>query len=184
MKKLYIFIIFVFLLLNNRVVTPQSGWNSLYSGTSYNLRAVYSLNYQTVFVTGDGARVLKTTDGGTSWQDISPAFSSVNLNDVVFFDSLEGLVVGDAGTIYRTTDSGSSWSPITAGIGENSALVRQLICDGLGPMGIVLSPERNASPLETGGEIQSDNSEVKLLVVPTNEELEIARQTARVVGGL
>lgn len=71
----------------------------------------------------------------------------------------------------------------TAGVGENSALVRQFICDGLASMGIGLSPDRNASPLENNGEIQDDSSKVRLFVLPTNEELEIARQTARVVGG-
>jgi acetate kinase len=70
----------------------------------------------------------------------------------------------------------------TAGIGENAPLTRQLICEDLQPMGIVLDPERNASPLETDGEIQSDNSDVQLLIIPTNEELEIARQTVSVIG--
>jgi len=70
----------------------------------------------------------------------------------------------------------------TAVIGENSALARQFICDGLEPMGIILSPERNAAPLETYGEIQSDKSKVKLLIIPTNEESEIAHQTFQVIG--
>jgi photosystem II stability/assembly factor-like uncharacterized protein len=97
----------------------QTGWMTLNSGTNYNLRAVFPLNYEIVFVTGDGARVLTSTDGGNNWLDISPVFSSVNLNDIVFFDSLSGLVVGDAGTIYRTTDGGANWSPVTSGIGDN-----------------------------------------------------------------
>jgi acetate kinase len=70
----------------------------------------------------------------------------------------------------------------TAGIGENSANTRQLICNGLESMGIRLSPERNATPMENDGEIQSDNSNIKLFIIPTNEELEIARQVIQVVG--
>jgi photosystem II stability/assembly factor-like uncharacterized protein len=54
-----------------------------------------------------------------SWQDISPTLSPVNLNDIVFFDSLSGLVVGDFGTIYRTTDGGTNWSTVTSGISDN-----------------------------------------------------------------
>jgi acetate kinase len=71
----------------------------------------------------------------------------------------------------------------TAGIGENSAWVRQLICDGLEPMGIVLDRERNASVMENKGEIHSAVSDVRLLIIPTDEESEIAHQTAQAVDG-
>ena len=72
----------------------------------------------------------------------------------------------------------------TAGIGENSAWVRQLICDGLEPLGIVLDRKRNGAVLKNKGEIQSSGSKVRLLIIPTDEESEIARQTAQVVDGL
>ena len=112
-------VFFVILLMESQRSPAQTGWTSLNSGTTYNLRAVCMLNYQTIFVTGDGARVLTSTDGGSSWMDISPAFSSINLNDIVFFNNLSGLIVGDAGTIYRTTNGGADWSPVTSGIGDN-----------------------------------------------------------------
>lgn len=67
----------------------------------------------------------------------------------------------------------------TAGIGENSPLVRGRVCLGMEHLGIVLDPPRNdARP--AGGEtlaVQADGSPVAVLVVPTNEELEIAEQT-------
>ena len=69
----------------------------------------------------------------------------------------------------------------TAGIGEHSAVVRARCCAGLENLGIVMDDERNAA---VGGEtarISSDDSRVAVLVVPTNEELEIARQTAEAV---
>ncbi|SFP49853.1 acetate/propionate family kinase [Hydrogenimonas thermophila] len=62
----------------------------------------------------------------------------------------------------------------TAGIGEHSLLIRSLVCDGLEPMGMILEQERNKKN-ETF--ISTDNSMVKLMVIPTNEELEIAHQT-------
>ncbi len=71
----------------------------------------------------------------------------------------------------------------TAGIGENSPLVRRLICEGLEPVGIMLDPDRNASVSDHNGEIQSDDSRVRLFVIPTDEELEIARQTVTVLDG-
>jgi acetate kinase len=69
----------------------------------------------------------------------------------------------------------------TAGIGENSPLARQMICEGLEPMGIVLDPRRNASPADSDREIQGPGGSVRILVLPTDEESEIARQTTAVV---
>jgi acetate kinase len=71
----------------------------------------------------------------------------------------------------------------TAGIGENSPEVRARSLAGLEGLGIRLDAERNAAP---GGEsrvVSADDSPVAVLVVPTDEELEIARQAAEVLGG-
>ena len=69
----------------------------------------------------------------------------------------------------------------TAGIGENDALVREVACAGMEYIGLELDPKRNAEgPRERV--ISSDKSKVKVLVVPTNEELMIARETLRLVG--
>lgn len=65
----------------------------------------------------------------------------------------------------------------TAGIGENSPLIRELACQGLKNLGIIIDPEKNAAINGTCGEIQSDQSQVKVLVIPTDEEKEIALQT-------
>ncbi len=72
----------------------------------------------------------------------------------------------------------------TAGVGQNSALVRALVCDGLGGLGIRLDEAHNRS--SDGGnvrEIQADDSPVHVLVIATDEELEIARQTVSVISG-
>ncbi|MEP6630281.1 MAG: acetate kinase [Lapillicoccus sp.] len=70
----------------------------------------------------------------------------------------------------------------TAGVGEHSAELRAAVCDGLGILGVELDAAANAAA--GGGErrISTDASRVAVLVVPTNEELEIARQAAAVVG--
>lgn len=65
----------------------------------------------------------------------------------------------------------------TAGIGENASRVRQLSCSGLDAFGIVIDEIKNAQTQGDLYEIQSSQASVKVLVVPTNEELEIARQT-------
>ena len=70
----------------------------------------------------------------------------------------------------------------TAGVGEHSDIVRGLACRGLEPLGIVLDAEKNAAgPHGPVTEIQTAGSAIKILIIPTNEELEIANQTKEVV---
>lgn len=71
----------------------------------------------------------------------------------------------------------------TAGVGENSADVRAGALETLGFAGVRLDPERNARRAPGIRTISADDSEVTVLVVPTNEELEIARQTLSTVTG-
>ena len=65
----------------------------------------------------------------------------------------------------------------TAGIGENSAELRARSCAGLSGLGIEIDPARNEERLGGVREIQREGTLVKILVVPTNEELEIAEET-------
>src|SRR5206468_91419 len=70
----------------------------------------------------------------------------------------------------------------TAGIGENSPLVRARSLAGLEPLGIAVDADRNAAPDRDGRVISPDGARVAVLVVPTDEELEISRQTLDLVG--
>ncbi len=68
----------------------------------------------------------------------------------------------------------------TAGVGENAALVRTMICEYLGYLGIAINEEAN----HKRGEdivISTPDSKTTVMVIPTNEELAIARETARLV---
>jgi acetate kinase len=65
----------------------------------------------------------------------------------------------------------------TAGIGENSPLVRELCIEGLEELGIILDKKINYDNKMGVNEISDNTGKVKILVVPTNEELEIALQT-------
>jgi acetate kinase len=71
----------------------------------------------------------------------------------------------------------------TAGIGENSDGVRAGVCQGLEGLGVALNPKRNRSRSGRPRTISPDDSKVAVLVVPTNEELEIAEQTLAVLTG-
>ena len=65
----------------------------------------------------------------------------------------------------------------TGGIGENAPAIRQRCCEGLEGMGIMLDEGANRKSPDPVNEIQHQASAVKVLVIRTNEELEIARQT-------
>lgn len=69
---------------------------------------------------------------------------------------------------------------LTAGVGENCKKMRRMIFSGLQPLGIILDEERNrAKGFER--EISADNSDVRIIIVPTNEEYMIARDTYEIV---
>jgi acetate kinase len=71
----------------------------------------------------------------------------------------------------------------TAGIGENNDAVRAGVCQGLEGLGVTLHLKRNKARTGKARTISADDSPVAVLVVPTNEELEIAEQTLAVVAG-
>jgi acetate kinase len=71
----------------------------------------------------------------------------------------------------------------TAGIGENDDIVRAGSLKGLERLGISVDPERNAGRIKQNKVISPDGSPVTVLVIPTNEELEIARQSLEMVNG-
>jgi acetate kinase len=72
---------------------------------------------------------------------------------------------------------------LTGGIAENGWRIRAQCCEGLPQLGIVLDPQRNAEVVGREGEIQSPDSRVKLLVIPTDEEGVIAADTYELVKG-
>lgn len=84
---------------------------------------------------------------------------------------------------YLAVLGGADVLSFTAGVGEHSHRVRADVLDGLDRLGLVLDPERNAAPLPGIRRISTDASPVTVLVVPTNEELMIARQVVALLGG-
>lgn len=71
----------------------------------------------------------------------------------------------------------------TAGVGENAPAVRARILDGLGPLGLELDREKNAA-VHGEADIATPGSATRIFVIPTREELVIARDTWRVAGKL
>lgn len=70
----------------------------------------------------------------------------------------------------------------TAGVGENAAEVRRRVCNELGIIGIVLDEEKNAAAGRgQATDVAADESRVRVLVIPTDEEREIANQTLAMI---
>ncbi len=77
---------------------------------------------------------------------------------------------------YAAAMNGLDAVVFTAGIGENSATLRRTVCADMDFLGLRLDDEKNESTSKSLREISTVESTVKILVVPTNEELEIAKQ--------
>ncbi|MEY2410765.1 MAG: acetate kinase, partial [Verrucomicrobiota bacterium] len=82
---------------------------------------------------------------------------------------------------YLLQLNGADAIVFTAGIGENRAELRAAICADLDRLGIVVDPGANAAVRGSEAVISAGNSRVKVLVIPTNEELVIARETRRLL---
>ena len=72
----------------------------------------------------------------------------------------------------------------TAGTGENSPDVREFCCLGLSKYGMEIDPEKNRARERGIREINTAGNRVKILIIPTNEELKIVQETEKVIGWL
>ncbi|NVJ53205.1 MAG: acetate kinase [Campylobacteraceae bacterium] len=72
----------------------------------------------------------------------------------------------------------------TGGIGENSALIREIVCAGLDGMGLNIDPTKNNKRSSKARDIATNSSDARIFVIPTNEEYVIASDTYKIVKGL
>lgn len=80
---------------------------------------------------------------------------------------------------YMAALGGLDCIVFTAGVGENTPSVRKAILSNMEAFGIKLDEEKNVLPNDgTVHDISASDSKVRILVIPTNEELVIARETA------
>src|SRR5918998_4971293 len=86
---------------------------------------------------------------------------------------------------YMAALGGADALVFTGGIGENSAEVRARVCEGLGWMGVELDPAANeATTARREGLVSREGSRLAVYVIPTDEELLIARDTVRLIRGV
>jgi len=120
--------------------------------------------------------------GGVSsdFRDIDDAANAGNQRAAVALQAYTYRVAKYIGA-YVAAMNGVDAIAFTAGVGENDATMRKNICSYLGYLGVEIDDERN----HVRGElrlISADSSKVKVFLLPTNEELAIARDTLRLAG--
>ncbi len=81
---------------------------------------------------------------------------------------------------YLVELGGAEAIVLTGGIGQNSPRIRQAVCQDLQELGVVLDPQANEQ-LRSEGTFHAPNSRIQLWVVPTNEELIVARQARQLL---
>ena len=123
--------------------------------------------------------VLALSGVSSDFRDIENGAEEGNENCALALDKFAYEVRKYIGS-YAAALGGLDCLVFTAGVGENSASMRARICEGLEFLGVKLDPEKN----NTRGKeaiISADDSKVTVWVIPTNEELMIAQDTAALV---
>lgn len=113
-------------------------------------------------------------------RDIGVAAEQGNANAKLALDVLVASARHWIGSYFFQLN-GADAIVFTAGIGENRADLRAAICANLENLGIIIDPVKNAAAQATEAVISADHSKVKVLVIPTNEELVVARETKRLL---
>ncbi len=122
--------------------------------------------------------VLGISGVSSDFRDIETAAQEGNERAQLALDIFSYKVLKDIGA-YAAAMNGVDVIVFTAGLGENSKEMRAMICKNLSYLGAVLDAERNNVRGQVR-EISTEASTVKLFVIPTNEELVIARDTKEI----
>lgn len=123
---------------------------------------------------------LKGMCGSNDMREVRAAINSGSAEAQLAFDVYIHRLVKYVGA-YAAVMGGLDALSFTAGVGENDALVRQAVCEKLDFLGVKLDADKNSVRSGEIREISADDSAVKVLVAPTNEELAIAQQTFSII---
>ncbi|MEV4945342.1 oxidoreductase [Streptomyces sp. NPDC053755] len=96
------------------ITAPGAGWQLTPTGTDARFRGLAAVDRTVAWAAGSKGTVLRTTDGGRTWSDVSPAGAAeLEFRDVEAFDARRAVVLaigeGEASRVLRTEDGGASW---------------------------------------------------------------------------
>lgn len=123
--------------------------------------------------------VLGVSGVSSDFRDLEAAFESGNARAKLAVDMFAYRVKKYVGS-YAAAMGGLDCLVFTGGIGEHTVCVREAVCRDMEFLGIVLDEKKNAEPpRDTEIEIGAKKSKVRIFIIPTNEELYIARETLK-----
>jgi acetate kinase len=124
--------------------------------------------------------LLAISGSSSDMRDITDGWEAGEPNETLAFEMYEYRLRKYIGA-YAAAMNGVDVIVFTAGVGENSAIVREKTCENLSYLGVELDKELNKIRSGDPRRISTPNSKVEVLVIPTNEELMIARDTLQIV---
>ena len=124
--------------------------------------------------------VLGMSGVSSDFRDVRAAADEGNERAIMALDAYRYRVAKYIGS-YTAAMNGVDAITFTAGVGENDTQMREEICEYLGYLGVKIDKEKNAQARGVASEISTEDSKVKVYVIPTNEELAIARETKALV---
>lgn len=113
--------------------------------------------------------------GYSDMRDITKAINEGDAEAKLAYDMYAYRIKKYIGS-YAAALNGIDAIIFTAGVGENDAMVRQMVCENMEYLGITINTEENNTRKPGLREINKPDAKVKVLIIPTNEELEIANQ--------
>ena len=124
--------------------------------------------------------ILGMSGVSSDFRDVRKAANEGNERAAMALDAYRYRVAKYIGS-YTAAMNGVDAITFTAGVGENDTQMREEICEYLGYLGVEIDKEKNAQAQGQEAEISTADSKVKVFVIPTNEELAIARETKALV---
>ncbi len=113
------------------------------TGQNFKINCITFLNANNGFLCGEGGRLYKTIDGGSTWSMSDEGIGNVDLNSISFANTLNGTVVGAGGNVFSTTDGGNNWTQESVPSSKNLLKVKQF-ADGIvavGEYGTILTKQ-------------------------------------------
>lgn len=105
---------FLILCLMSSLVSGQTSWDKINSGTTLDLLSVDFITAENGIAVGNSGAVLKTSDGGLNWFPVITGFTN-NFHAVQYIDNDRVIIAGSGGLILYSTDGGNGWEVIQPG---------------------------------------------------------------------
>jgi acetate kinase len=124
---------------------------------------------------------LKGLCGNNDFREVLAMIEAGNQDAALAFDVYVHRLVKYIGSYMAVLGGLPEVITFTAGVGENNALIRERVADALAGFGVRIDKEANAVRSKEARIVSTPDSTVAVAVIPTNEELAIARQTLALV---